>query len=173
MARRTLLSVCSFALALTLVEFGTARADWLDDAWGADRVEMTGNPAITIYGDTIDIVLPTATLYRAYEEGLTTQDILDVFLDRYGQRCSGMVDLNMPHPDLKVGLSLQSPSAFKDTSERDDVLATLKRTYLSQRTEGSTPLLFTILPEHFDFSINYVPTHHITCVVPNEGGPTT
>ena len=97
MARRTLLSV-SFALALTLVEFGTARADWLDDAWGEDRVEMTGNPAITIYGDTIDIVLPTATLYRAYEEGLTTQDILDVFLDRYGQRCSGMVDLNMCVP---------------------------------------------------------------------------
>ena len=63
--------------------------------------------------------------------------------------------------------------AFKDTSERDEVLATLKRTYLSKRTEGSTPLLFTILPEHFDFSINYVPTHHITCVVPNEGGPTT
>jgi 6-phosphogluconate dehydrogenase len=52
-------------------------------------VEMTGNPAITIYGDTVDIVLPTATVYREYEEGLTTQDILDAFLDRYGQRCSG------------------------------------------------------------------------------------
>jgi hypothetical protein len=78
------------------------------------------------------------------------------------------VDLNIPHPDLKVELSLQSPIAFKDTSERDEVLATLMRTYLSKRTEGSTPLLFTILPEHFDFSINYVPTHHVTCVTPHE-----
>ncbi|MGH9201110.1 MAG: hypothetical protein ACRD2A_07730, partial [Vicinamibacterales bacterium] len=87
------LSVTMVAL-VTFVGTGIARADWLDDAWSEDSVLINGNPAVSISGDIIYVVLPTATLHQAYDSGVTTEEALRVFLDRHGQRCSHLIDLN-------------------------------------------------------------------------------
>jgi hypothetical protein len=152
---------------------GMARADWVDDAWSEDSVRKHGNPAVSISGDTIYVVLPAATLHQAYEAGVTTEDALRAFLDRHGQRCSDLVDLNVPHPNLKVTLLLQDWTAFEDGPEGDDVLSALKRAYLKYQADNSIPLLFTTSPVTFEFSINYMPTRQVRCVAPNDDGPTS
>jgi hypothetical protein len=149
-----------------LVGTGVARADWLDDAWGEDSVQMNGNPAVSISGDTVHVVLPVTSLRQAYEEGLTIERALRDFLDRHGQRCSHLIDLNNPHPNLKVALSVQVRTPFESISEGEDVLALVKSAYLKYHTDDSIPMLFTVSPVEFEYSLNYVPTHRVRCVAP-------
>jgi hypothetical protein len=155
----------------TLVGTGIAQADWVDDAWSEDSVRINGNPAVTISGDAIYVVLPAATLHQAYDAGVTTEDALRVFLDRHGQRCSDLIDLNVPHPNLNVTLSLQGWIPFEDIQEGDEVLSTLENAYLKYHSDDSIPLLFTSSPVKFKFSINYVPTRQVRCVAPKDDGP--
>src|SRR5215813_13693304 len=81
---------------------GNVQADWLDDVWSEEWVRMNGNPAVSISGDGVQVVLPATSLQKAYEQGLTTEQALHDFLERHGQRCSHLIDLNVPHPNLKV-----------------------------------------------------------------------
>lgn len=77
----------SLALLFTVLALGghvAAEADWLDDAWSERSVLVNGNPAISINGNSVYIALPAATLHQAYSEGLSTEEILQDFLDRYG-----------------------------------------------------------------------------------------
>jgi hypothetical protein len=164
------LSATMVALVI-FVGTSIAWADWLDDAWSEDSVRTNGNPAVSISGDTIYVVLPAATLHQAYDAGVTTEDALRVFLDRHGQRCSDLIDLNIPHPKLKVTLSLQGWMPFEDIPNGDEVLSTVKNAYLKYHSDDSIPLLFTSSPVAFEFSINYVPTHQVRCIVPNDDGP--
>jgi hypothetical protein len=161
------------AASLIFVGVGAAQANWLDDAWTDEWVRLHGSPAITISREAIHVVLPTATLRRAHEEGATTEDVLRQFLDRYGQRCSHVVDLDAPHANLRVELSLQVPGSLEDVARSNEVLTTLRRAYLRQRPDDELPLLFTVVPEHLVFSIDYVPTHGVRCVSPPTDEPTS
>jgi len=158
---------------VSFVGSGIAQANWLDDAWSDDSVRMHGNPAITIRGDFIHVVLPSATLQQAYDEGIATEELLRDFLERYGQRCSDLIDLNVPHPHLKVKLSLRRQAPFDEIPENDEVLTRLRTAYLKQHIAHSIPLLLTVSPVHFDFTINYVPTRQVRCVAPEVGLPTS
>ncbi len=152
---------------------GTAQADWLDDAWSEEWVRMNGNPAVSMSGDAVHVVLPATSLHQAYEEGFTTEQALQDFLERHGQRCSHLIDLNVPHPNLKVTLSFEGRAPFESVPERDEVLTTLKRAYLRYRADDSIPLLFTVSPVEFEYSINYVPTHQVRCVAPGDDDATS
>jgi len=170
---RDILFVTTVALEM-LVGAGIAHADWIDDAWSEDSARVNGNPAVSISGDTIYLALPSATLQQAYDAGLSTKDALHRFLDRHGQRCSQLIDLNFPHPHLRVMLSLQDGTPFENLPEGDEVLGALKRAYLRYHTDGSSPLLFTVSPVKFEFSINYVPTRRVRCIAPGDiDGPTS
>jgi len=157
------------AAALAIAIFGgsdLARADWLGDAWSEESVRKNGNPAITIHRDAIHVVLPAATLRQAHNEGVTTEQALGAFLERYGQRCSGLLKLNAPHPSLKVTLSLQTRTSFDDIPEDDETLAELKAEYLKRYSEMGSPVLFTVSPGRFDFTIDYAPKRQVRCVTP-------
>jgi hypothetical protein len=154
----------------TFVGTGIAHANWLDDAWSEKSVRMNGSPAITIRGDSIYVVLPTATLLQAHDEGVATRDALRDFLERYGQRCSKSVDLNVANPNLIVVLSLQSPSRFENVSENVELTA-LRNAYLKFGVKNDLPLLFTVSHSKIEYSINYVPTRRVRCVAP--GDPTS
>jgi hypothetical protein len=158
-------SVAALALA-TLAASGPARADWLKDAWSEESVRQNGSPAITIGRDSIHMVLPAATLRQAHNEGFTTERALGDFLEKYGQRCSGLANLNAPRPNLKVTLSLQNPARFEDVQEGDEVLAEFKAEYLKRSAETETPVLFTVSPEQLEFTLDYAPKRQVRCVVP-------
>ena len=64
------------SIFVILVGTGAAASDWLDDAWSDESVRINGNPAISIQSDSISVVLPTATLAAAYEEGVSTENIV-------------------------------------------------------------------------------------------------
>jgi hypothetical protein len=162
-------SLTALVLA-TAVGTGVARADWLGDTWSKESV-MNGDPAIGITDSVIRVVLPSATLDQAYAEGLSTEDVLGAFLDRYGQRCSHLIDLNVPHRDLKVELWLQNRTRLEDVSNKDDVLAALRDAYRAQRPDDETPLLFVVSPVHFDYTIDYVPARRVRCVAPGDESP--
>jgi hypothetical protein len=169
----------SFFSAAILIAFalGGARsaiADWLDDAWSDDSVQINGNPAITISGDVIHVTLPAATLRQAHQQGLSTKEALVAFIDRYGQRCSHLLNLNLPHPGLKVALSLQVPSTLDVASGEAKELEALTRAYLKQHEEIDLPLLFLVSPGEVEYSIDYVPMRRVRCVAPTDDeGPTS
>ena len=146
-----------------------ARADWVEDAWSEDSVRMNGNPAVSISRGAVHVVLPAMSLHQAYEEGLTTRQILRAFLDRHAQRCSDVLDLNVPHPNLRVALSLQGRMSFDDIPEQDEVLTALKEVYRKQGSSAGAPMLFTVSPVQFELSIDYVPTRRVRCILPTGG----
>jgi hypothetical protein len=156
------------AAALALVTFAgsnLARADWLSDAWSEESVQRNGNPAITIQRDAIYVVLPASTLLQAHSEGITTEHVLGDFLERYGQHCSSSLNLNVAHPNLKVRLSLQSPTPFDEISKDDEVLTALRAGHL-KGTETGSPVLFAVSPGYSEFTIDYVPKRQVRCVAP-------
>lgn len=158
-------SAAVLALA-TLAASGPARADWLRDVWSEESVRQNGSPAITIGRDSIHVVLPAATLRQAQNEGFTTERALGDFLEKYGQRCSGLANLNAPQPNLKVTLSLQNPARFEDILEGDEVLAEFKAEYLRRRAKPESPVLFTVSPGQVEFTIDYAPKRQVRCAVP-------
>jgi hypothetical protein len=167
----------SLAVAASLFPAGAAgaHAGWLDSAWNEDWAGRHGHPAISMSGDAVHVVLPAVLLQQAYDEGLTTMQALGAFLDRYGQRCSGLIDLNAPHRDLKVTLSLETPASLEQLTEEDrDTLRTAwEGGYPSDRIEEHVPLLFTVSPVTFSYGINYLPTRRIRCVAPGDDAPTS
>src|SRR5262245_36187659 len=139
----------AMAALLTLVGTGAARADWLDRAWDEDSARKHGHPAVSIAGDTVHIVLPAALLEQAYEEGLTTGQALAGFLDRYGQRCSHLIDLGVPHHRLKTTLSLEGPAAFEALARQDRAALRADAASPEDRSGDRIPLLFTVQPATF------------------------
>ena len=162
---KRLLSAAALALA-SIVGSNLAHADWLGDAWSTDSVRRNGSPALTIRRGSIHVVLPAAALNQAYDEGLSTERALGDFLERYAQRCSGLLDLNVPQPNLKVTLSLQTPTSLDEISEADEALTALKSEYLKRRIETETPMLFIVSPGQFDLTVDYVPKRRTRCALP-------
>src|SRR5260221_12914013 len=93
-------------------------ADWLEWAWSAKSVARTATPAITLGAPAGVLVLPAATLAAAHAAGVSTPEAVRLFVGRYGQRCSAGLDLDRPHPHLRVQLLLQTPGALEDAGER-------------------------------------------------------
>lgn len=124
------------------------RSDWLEDAWSPETVNATGGPAVTLEADgSVIVVLPVATLRAARRAGLSTKDAVTRFLERWGQHCSDVLDLDQPHAGLHVALSLARPTSLRGLFVTDD--------------------------EEDQLVIDYVPTRRAVCVTPGEAGPTS
>ena len=143
-------------------------ADWLEQAWSDETVARTGMPAITLRASDVLVVLPEKTLSEAHAAGISTSDAVRLFLGRYGQHCSAGLDLDRPHPHLRVQLFLQKPVALEDAGQRlqDEILDALKsaRTKPLPRVER----LFAVNDAPADVFIDYVPERRAHCVRPSD-----
>ncbi len=161
------------ALALTLLTLAAApaRADWLDDAWTKDSVDRNGGPAVTLSGSGVILVVPADTLAAARAEGVDTAQAVTLFIERYGQHCSDIIDLDR-RQKLSVQLFLSKPVDLNDASEttQQEVGDALK----SISTRGKHPPhvrnLFLTEPAHRDLTIDYVPSRKASCVKPGSEG---
>jgi hypothetical protein len=115
--------IFTVGLAAVLLCVGSARAEWLTDAWDDEFVKQHGNPAITLNGGGAIVVLQDATLNAARAAGLSDQDIVLAFLQRYGQ-CSELLDLQKPRAQLRVRLSIQRQLEVADArgETQEDIL---------------------------------------------------
>jgi hypothetical protein len=156
-------SLAGFAAAMLVA--ASAHADWLDSAFD-DDVAATGGPAITLNAAGILLVLPEATLQKAHTAGVTTADAVKTFVQRYGQHCSDVLDLDLPHRHVKVQLFLSKPVTLEDASEgvQAEVLDTLRtaKTKPLPRVDG----LFVTADEPTEFFFDYVPARRASCVQP-------
>ena len=170
-------------LAGLMVAATPAKADWLEQAWSDESVAENGAPAVTLGEDGgVLVVLPEATLREAYAAGLNTKAAVGLFLGRWGQRCSDVIDLDQGKKNLKVELFLQRPVALEDASEavQGEILATLlalkkdaakrapklAKTKVVPRVES----VFAVSEKHVDFVIDYVPQGKASCRTPGSEG---
>jgi hypothetical protein len=165
MLRRT---PCLAGFAAALLVAAPARADWLERAWRDDVVAETGTPAITLSAGGILLVLPEAALQEAHAAGVTTADAARLFVQRYGQHCSDILDLDRPHQHVKLRLFLLRPVALEDAPERvqGEILDTLK-------TAKTKPLprvrnLYVTADDSTELFIDYVPARKASCVQPGD-----
>jgi hypothetical protein len=159
-----------FWLALLAVSIvNPARADWLADAWSNHE---SGTPAI-IFSRTgvVTVVLPEELVAQARATGLSTEGAVSAFLGRYAPPiCSGLIDMNLPHANLKVDFLLEHPVALKDAdaATQEDAAEALNRALKSPPT-GSIPRIqrvFVVDPKPLSLSIGYAPDHQVHCVEP-------
>lgn len=163
------------AFSLTLLAAAPAYANWLDDAWSDRTVDRTGSPAITLGSDGVVLVMPAATLAAARAEGVGTQAAVTLFIERYGQHCSDVIDLDRKQT-LHVQLFLSNPVDLNDASEgiQDEVGDAL--TKVSDRRAKRPPhvqSVFVVAPEHVNFTIDYVPERKASCVTPGDDDKTS
>lgn len=151
-------------LLASILSATAAQADWLDHAWREDAVNPGGRPAVTLTADGVVLVLPNGTLDEAREAGVSTQDAVRMFIERYRQPCSDVVDLNRPQPKLKVRLLVSRWVPFEGASSRvqDDVFSgtgAAKEAELPHRKS-----LFVVDEAYTDYVIDYAPTWRAACV---------
>jgi hypothetical protein len=159
-----------FWLALLAVLIANpAGADWLADAWSSHE---NGTPAINFSRTgVVTIVLPEELVAQARATGLSTEGTVSAFLGRYAPPiCSSLIDMNVPHANLKVDFLLEHPVAFKDAdaATQEDAAEVLNRELKSSPT-GSVPRiqrLFVVDPKPLSLSIGYAPDHQVRCVEP-------
>jgi hypothetical protein len=153
------------AAALSLIAL-PARADWLDRAWDGDATARTGAPAITLNNSGVLLVLPEATLAEARAAGVDTHEAVQLFVRRYAQLCSEMLDLDRTHQDVRVTLFTSKPVPLEDASEatQGEILEALKSSGSKKLPRVET--LFVVSPEHRDLVINYVPSRKASCIRP-------
>jgi hypothetical protein len=158
--------------ALLLAAPAAHAADWLDDAWSDEAVDKAGAPAITLGASAVLLVLPAATLNEAHAQGVSTPDAVRLFLARYGQHCSANLDLDRPHPNLRVQLFLQKPVALEDAGERlqSEILDALKASKAKNNTKKLPKVerLFAVTDAPDEVVIDYVPQHQARCVRPGD-----
>ena len=155
---------------LTLLAATPAYANWLDDAWTDGTVDRTGGPAITLGGDGVILVMPAVTLAAAHAEGVGTKAAVTLFIERYGQHCSNVIDLNRKQ-NLRVQLFLSNPTDLNDASEGTQQEVGDALTKISDRRPKRPPhvqSLFVTAPEHLAFSVDYVPERKASCVTPGD-----
>jgi hypothetical protein len=162
-------------LAGLVVAAVPAKADWLERAWSDESVARNGEPAVTLGEDGVLLVLPEATLRDAYAAGLDTRAAVGLFLGRWGQRCSDVIDLDEGHRNLKVQLFLQRAVALEDAAEtvQGEILATLlalkkeaekgRHKLAKTKTLPRVDSVFIVSEKHVDFIIDYVPQGKASC----------
>lgn len=154
--------------AMLLAAPAAHAADWLDEAWSDEAIGKTGTPAITLGASAVLLVLPAATLAEAHAQGVSTPDAVRLFLGRYGQHCSAGLDLDRPHPRLRVQLFLQKPVALEEAGERlqSEVLEALKSA--KTKTLPRVDRLFAVTDAPDELVIDYVPQRQARCVKPGD-----
>lgn len=122
-------------LAVLVLQVRCARAaDWLEEAWSDETVAETGGPAVTLEADgSAIVVLPVETLAAARKAGLSTKQTVTLFLERWGQHCSDVIDLDQPHAGLKVLLSLSRATELRGLFVTDDEEVPLSIDYMPAR----------------------------------------
>jgi len=110
------MGIAKYVAAAMLIA-GPAHADWLDRAWDAQAVEASLAPAITLGAAGVLLVLPQETLDAAHAEELSTRDAVQQLMERYGQHCSTVIDLDQPHQHLRVQLFIEKRVAFPAAPE--------------------------------------------------------
>src|SRR5690349_3048989 len=152
--------------ALVLAAPAAHAADWLDKAWSDEAVNKAGAPAITLGASAVLLVLPAQTLAEAHAQGVSTPDAVRLFLGRYGQHCSASLDLDRPHPNLRVQLFLQKPVALEDADERlqGEILDALKTAKTKKLPKVEQLFAVTGAPD--EVVIDYVPQRQAHCVRP-------
>lgn len=152
---RIWIAIAAILILLLIGAYEKAHAaTWLDEAWSDETVAQTGGPAVTLNQDGVILVLPVATLKAAIASGLSVKDAVRVFLERYAQPCSDVLNMNEPHKGLSVALSLARP-ANVDGIEIGGI-----------QIPGT---LFVTDDEEEHFVIDYAPEKKVHCVVPDEG----
>ena len=163
----------SFWLALlSVIAVHPASADWLTSAWPANAAPKDGNPGITLNATgTVTLVLPGAVLGEAQAAGVSTEHAVGAFLSRYAPRaCSTLLDMTVPHTNLRVDLLIERPVApdAMDEVTQQDAANTLNHALKSQ-TRGSLPRIervFIVDQKRFSLSIDYVPDEKVHCAEP-------
>ncbi|HEX6840504.1 MAG TPA: hypothetical protein VF113_03210 [Stellaceae bacterium] len=158
--------------ALLLAAPAAHAADWLDEAWSDEAVDKAGAPAITLGASAVLLVLPAQTLAEAHAQGVSTPDAVRLFLGRYGQHCSANLDLDRPHPNLRVQLFVQKPVALEDAGERlqGEVLDALKSVKSKNKSKKLRKVdqLFAVTDAPDEVVIDYVPQRQARCVRPGD-----
>jgi len=156
---------------LTVSVVNPARADWLGDAWSNRE---NGTPAINFNAKgVVSVVLPEEVLSQAHATGLSTEGAVGAFLGRYAPSlCSTLVDMNVPHSNLKVELQLEHPLALKDADAaiQEDAANALNHALKSQTT-ASVPHIqrvFVVDRTPLGLSIDYAPDHKAHCAEPQD-----
>lgn len=160
---------------LTLLAAAPAYANWLDNAWTDGTVGRTGGPAITLGSDGVILVMPAATLVAAHAEGVETQAAVTLFIERYGQHCSDVIDLGRKQ-NLRVQLFLSNPVDLNDASEGTQQEVGDALTKISDRPAkrpAHVQSLFVTAPEHLDFTVDYMPERKASCVTPGDDDKTS
>jgi len=163
----------AFWLALlSVIAVHPASADWLTRAWPENAVTNNGNPGITFNATgTVTLVLPDAVLGEAQAAGVSTEHAVGAFLGRYAPRaCSTLLDMTVPHTNLRVDLLIEHPVAPDaiDEATQEDAANTLNHA-LKGQTRRSLPRLeraFIVDQKRLSLSIDYVPDEKVHCVEP-------
>jgi hypothetical protein len=161
-----MIGIARYAAGLILIST-PAYADWVDRAWDAHAVEENRSPAITLGSTGVLLVLPEETLDEAHQAGLSTPQAAEKLLERYGQHCSSIIDLDRPHPHLKVQLFLARRVGFKNAPPevRDEIGEALTS---DSPTAQAPDLLSVTSDKSSDFFIDYVPSRTARCVSPGD-----
>jgi hypothetical protein len=155
-----------FALCLAAVMpiASPAAAGWLEHAASDEMIDANGMLAVTLGDAGVLLVVPEAVVQEAQAAGVGLAEAARLLVQRYGQHCSDVLDLDRPHARLRVQVFLQRPTALEDASERvqGEILDALK-------TAKTKPLprvdsLFVTAEERSDIFIDYVPDRKAHCV---------
>jgi hypothetical protein len=157
---------------LSVIAVHPASADWLASAWPENAVPKNGNPAITFNAaGAVTLVLPEAVLGEAHATGLSTEQAVSAFLGRYAPRtCSSLLDMTVPHTNLRVDLLIERPIALDavDEATQEEAATTLNHA-LKSVTRGSVPHIdrvFIVDQKPVSLSIDYVPDRKVHCAEP-------
>ncbi len=157
--------IATYVAAAMLIA-GPAHANWLDRAWDAQAVEANLAPAITLGAAGVLLVLPQETLDAAHAEGLSTPDAVQQLVERYGQRCSGVIDLDQPHQHLRVQLFIEKRVAFAAAPE--SVQGEVRDAQKSPQSAPPPDTLAVTPEQSSELFIDYVPARTAHCITPGD-----
>jgi hypothetical protein len=156
-----LIAVC---LAAVIAVASPAKADWLERAASDDMIDANGMLAVTLGDAGVLLVVPEAVIQEAQAAGIGMPEAARLLVQRYGQRCSDVLDLDRPHAHLRVQVLLQRPAALEDASERvqGEILDALKTAKTKPLPRVSN--LFATAEERTEIFIDHVPGRKGQCV---------
>jgi hypothetical protein len=156
-----LIAVC---LAAVIAIVSPATAGWLENAASDDMIDANGMLAVTLGDAGVLLVVPEAVIREAQAAGIGTPEAVRLLVQRYGQRCSDVLDLDRPHAHLRVQVFLQRPVALEDAAERvqGEILDALKRAKTKPLPHVQN--LFVTAEEGSELFIDHVPGRKGQCV---------
>jgi hypothetical protein len=154
----------SFAAAVVIAL--PARAGWLEHAASDEMIDAAGMLAVTLSDEGVLLEVPEAVMQEAQTAGVGMAEAARLLVQRHGQRCSDILDLNRPHAHLRVQVFLQRPVALEDAGElvQGEILDALKTAKTKRLPHVNN--LFVVAREGAEVFIDYVPGPKAQCVQP-------